>query len=96
MDTQRLHGDQRVTTHWAFDGMVLGSVVVEAGGTLVLHGVIGGNLDVLAGGSAVVHGVVGGIVTNHGGTVEVIGAAGAVVPFAGTTRIDPRAYIRQR
>lgn len=94
MDTQRLRGDQRVTSHWVFDGMVLGSVLVEAGGTLVLNGVVGGNLDVRPGGSAIVYGVVGDTIINRGGVVEVIGMAGRVVTEAGTTRIDPRSYVR--
>ena len=92
-----VEGNLRVDGALVLFGTVTGSATVVAGGSLRLSGTVLGDLVVEAGGEAVLGESVRGDAVNRGGLLEVYGAVyGALHREAGTTLVDPDAFVRHR
>ena len=88
-------GDWRLVGDLTLTGMVVGTVAVPSGVTLIMTGTVTGDLIAEQGAHVVINGTVGGAVENRGATVEVNGVVGSVRDSGATrTFVDGQAIVR--
>jgi len=92
--TDTIGGDATIRDAVTLQGMVVGDVVVVAGGYLDLYGTCCRNLKIEKDGVVNLYGTVSGDVTNDGGRLDVHGVInGQLVEIAGHTRVQSGASV---